>query len=177
MIGMSSAIPQNSWPSSTSAGSIVSVPGGRDTYSKPYVGRRSSTFERKTRRLAEALAVWSSTGGLLAAVAGILADRCGRRWLSVGVDRLRDPMQLLEMHHVMHAREQQPLAAAQSADQRVIEQARVGLVAGDLARRTGDDPLALEDLSDELGAGRPDRTWDARHDGRGVGGPATGGGR
>jgi hypothetical protein len=29
-----------------------------------------STFERKTRRVADALTVWSSTGGLLAAMAG-----------------------------------------------------------------------------------------------------------
>ena len=42
---MASSMPQNTWPSSTSFGSIVSRPGARETSSKPYVGRRRSTFE------------------------------------------------------------------------------------------------------------------------------------
>jgi hypothetical protein len=68
MIGIPSSTPQNLWPSSTSAGSIVTDPGASETSSKPYDGRRPSTFERKTRRFAGALAVWSSTDGLLGAM-------------------------------------------------------------------------------------------------------------
>ena len=41
------------------------------------------------------------------------------------------------MHEVVDAGEQQPLAAAQAADERVVERARVRLVAGDLAAPTG----------------------------------------
>ena len=45
---------QNVWARSTSAGSIVSVPGASETSSKPYVGRMVSTLEWKTRRWAAA---------------------------------------------------------------------------------------------------------------------------
>ena len=40
-------------------------------------------------------------------------------------------VELFQVHHVMHAGEEQPAAAAQVPDQRMIERARVGLVAGD----------------------------------------------
>ena len=49
-------MPQSSMARSTSAGSIVLVPGASETSSKPYVGRIESTFEWKIRRFAVELA-------------------------------------------------------------------------------------------------------------------------
>src|SRR6476469_190560 len=51
-IGIARSMPQKLWARSTSDGSTVSVPGARETSSKPYVGRIVSTFEWKTRRCA-----------------------------------------------------------------------------------------------------------------------------
>ena len=44
-----------------------------------------------------------------------------------------DPVELLQVHQVVDAGEQQPLAAAQPPDQRVLQGARIGLVALDRA--------------------------------------------
>ena len=50
--GWRASMPANVCARSTSAGSMVSVPGASETSSKPYVGRIVSTFEWKTRRCA-----------------------------------------------------------------------------------------------------------------------------
>src|SRR6266536_1071006 len=51
-IGMARSMPQKVWARSTSDGSMVLVPGASETSSKPYVGRRWSTLDRKARRWA-----------------------------------------------------------------------------------------------------------------------------
>jgi hypothetical protein len=40
-------------------------------------------------------------------------------------------MELAQVHQVVDAGEEEPLAAAQATDQRVVERARLGFVAGD----------------------------------------------
>ncbi len=59
---MPSRIPAMSTERSTSAGSTVSVPGARETSSKPYVGRMESTLERKTRRAAASVVIGPAGG-------------------------------------------------------------------------------------------------------------------
>ena len=65
------------------------------------------------------------------------------------------------MHEVVDAGEEQPLAAAEPADQRMVERARLLLVAGDLGGGAGDDPLALDELPGELRAIDPRGTRNA----------------
>jgi hypothetical protein len=84
---------------------------------------------------------------------------------------------LFQVHQVVHAREEQPLTAAQTADERVVERARFGLVAGDRPRGGLDEALALGDLADERGAIRVGRTGDTGHDSRSIGRPAATGGQ
>ena len=80
------------------------------------------------------------------------------------------------MHEVVDAREEQPLPAAQPADERVLERTRVALVALDGPGSTFDDALALVKPSDEPVAGAGGRPGDAREDGRRAGRPAVTGG-
>ena len=75
----------------------------------------------------------STGGGATTRTIGAGRSEC------TGLDRLRpaqllvrDAVQLLEMHQVVHTGEEQPVAAAQPPDQRVIERAGLGLVSGEL---------------------------------------------
>ncbi len=76
------------------------------------------------------------------------------------------------MHQVMDAGEQQPLAAAQPADERVLQRARLGLVTGHRPGGTLDEPLALGDLAGERRPVGVGRAGDPGHDRRRVGRPA-----
>ena len=64
-----------------------------------------------------------------------------------------DGVQLLEVHQVVDAGEDQPLAAAQPPDERMVQRARIDLVPGDGPRRPLDDPLALGDLAQQRARG------------------------
>ena len=90
---------------------------------------------------------------------------------------VRDRVQLLEMHQVVDAREEQPLAAAQASDERMLERARDAGTRRPAIRpsRPGDDPLALLDLPDEVSAIEPGWSGDARDDARCIGRPPAGG--
>ena len=68
------------------------------------------------------------------------------------------------MHEVVDAGEDQPLPAAEPADERVVEGAWLGFPPGHMRGRSGDDPLALAKLTDELESVRV-RAGDARDDG------------
>ena len=60
-----------------------------------------------------------------------------------------DLVQLLQVHQVVDAREEQPLPAAEPPDLLVDERAGIGLVAGDRRRAPLYQPLALRDLANE----------------------------
>jgi hypothetical protein len=78
------------------------------------------------------------------------------------------------MHEVVDAREEQPLPAAHPPDERVLERARLGLVALDRLRRALDDALAVPDAAAELFPAGPGLARDARHDRGRLGGEPTG---
>ena len=86
-----------------------------------------------------------------------------------------DLVQLLQVHQVVDAGEDQPLAAAKPADLRVNERAWLGLVASDGSREPVDQPLALRDLAEKRRAILVRGAGDALDDGRGIVGPALGG--
>jgi hypothetical protein len=60
-----------------------------------------------------------------------------------------DLMELLDVHQVMHAREQQPFAASQTSDQWMYQRARLILVPRDYSGRALDDALTAADVVDE----------------------------
>ena len=71
-----------------------------------------------------------------------------------GAHARHDGVQLVEVHQVVDAGEDQPLPAAQLADQRMVQRARIRLVPGHGPGRPFHDPLALGDLAQERRRGR-----------------------
>jgi len=80
-------------------------------------------------------------------------------------------VQLAQVHQVVDAGEEEPLATAQAADQRVVERARLRFVAGDRLGRGGERAAALGQQEEQLLTVGIRRTRDARHDLRRVGRP------
>ena len=76
------------------------------------------------------------------------------------------------MHEVVDTGEQQPLAAAQRSDERVVERARVRLVTRDRPGRPLHDALARRDPAEELLAGGVGVARDTRDHALRVRGPA-----
>src|SRR5205814_85614 len=85
-------------------------------------------------------------------------------------------VELLQVHEVVDAGEEQPLPASQPADDRMVQRAGIELMAVDRAGDPLDDALAPFDLPDEIGARRARGPWHARDDGGGTGRPAIRGG-
>ena len=77
-------------------------------------------------------------------------------------------VELLEVHQVVHAGEQQPLPAAQPTHLRVVQRAGLGLVAGDGPRGALHDTLALGDLAQQGLAVHIRCAGDALDDRRGI---------
>ena len=65
----------------------------------------------------------------------------------IGLD---EPMQLLEVHAVVDADPEQPVATAQAADERVLEPAALDLVARDASRRLADAAARLVEQDEQL---------------------------
>ena len=87
---------------------------------------------------------------------------------SDGLERL----ELLEMHEVVDARVQQPLAAAQRPHERMVQRARVRLVARDRPGRPLHDSLTRRDPTKQLLAARAGVAGKARNHALRVVGPA-----